>query len=103
MAFQLGTGLAGAALAAPTGLFEELGLKPSGFNNMVKGSERLLGGHAWAIVTVPTIAIGPIVRDRTLMNMSPEEFDEVVAVNLRGTWSVTNTKSRSSAQSCIGW
>lgn len=30
-----------------------------------------------------------IVRDRTLMNMSPEEFDEVIAVNLRGTWSVS--------------
>ena len=30
-----------------------------------------------------------IVRDRTLMKMTPEEFDEVVAVNLRGTWSVS--------------
>ncbi len=30
-----------------------------------------------------------IVRDRTLMNMSPQEFDDVVAVNLRGTWSVS--------------
>lgn len=27
-----------------------------------------------------------VVRDRTLMRMSPEEFDEVIAVNLRGTW-----------------
>jgi 3-oxoacyl-[acyl-carrier protein] reductase len=30
-----------------------------------------------------------IVRDRTLMRMTPEEFDEVIAVNLRGTWSVS--------------
>ena len=30
-----------------------------------------------------------IVRDRTLMKMTPTEFDEVVAVNLRGTWSVS--------------
>jgi 3-oxoacyl-[acyl-carrier protein] reductase len=30
-----------------------------------------------------------IVRDRTLMNMTPEEFDDVVAVNLRGTWSIS--------------
>lgn len=30
-----------------------------------------------------------IVRDRTLLKMSPEEFDEVIAVNLRGTWSVS--------------
>jgi len=30
-----------------------------------------------------------IVRDRTLSNMTPEEFDDVIAVNLRGTWSVS--------------
>jgi NAD(P)-dependent dehydrogenase (short-subunit alcohol dehydrogenase family) len=30
-----------------------------------------------------------IVRDRTLMKMSPAEFDDVIAVNLRGTWSVS--------------
>jgi 3-oxoacyl-[acyl-carrier protein] reductase len=35
-----------------------------------------------------------IVRDRTLMNMSPEEFDEVIAVNLRGTWSVSRHAAR---------
>lgn len=35
-----------------------------------------------------------IVRDRTLMNMSPEEFDDVVAVNLRGTWSVSRHAAR---------
>ena len=35
-----------------------------------------------------------IVRDRTLMNMSPDEFDEVVAVNLRGTWSVSRHAAR---------
>jgi 3-oxoacyl-[acyl-carrier protein] reductase len=30
-----------------------------------------------------------IVRDRTLLKMTPAEFDEVIAVNLRGTWSVS--------------
>jgi 3-oxoacyl-[acyl-carrier protein] reductase len=30
-----------------------------------------------------------IVRDRTLMNMTPDEFDAVIAVNLRGTWSMS--------------
>jgi 3-oxoacyl-[acyl-carrier protein] reductase len=35
-----------------------------------------------------------IVRDRTLVNMTPEEFDEVVAVNLRGTWSVSRHAAR---------
>ena len=35
-----------------------------------------------------------IVRDRTLVNMTPEEFDEVIAVNLRGTWSVSRHAAR---------
>jgi 3-oxoacyl-[acyl-carrier protein] reductase len=35
-----------------------------------------------------------IVRDRTLMNMTPEEFDEVIAVNLRGTWSTSRHAAR---------
>ena len=35
-----------------------------------------------------------IVRDRTLMNMTPDEFDEVIAVNLRGTWSVSRHAAR---------
>lgn len=35
-----------------------------------------------------------IVRDRTLMNMSPLEFDEVIAVNLRGTWSTSRHAAR---------
>lgn len=40
-----------------------------------------------------------IVRDRTLMNMSPEEFDEVIAVNLRGTWSVSRHAARAMRES----
>lgn len=35
-----------------------------------------------------------IVRDRTLVKMTPEEFDEVIAVNLRGTWSVSRHAAR---------
>jgi 3-oxoacyl-[acyl-carrier protein] reductase len=35
-----------------------------------------------------------IVRDRTLVNMTTDEFDEVVAVNLRGTWSVSRHAAR---------
>jgi 3-oxoacyl-[acyl-carrier protein] reductase len=35
-----------------------------------------------------------IVRDRTLLNMTPTEFDEVIAVNLRGTWSTSRHAAR---------
>lgn len=35
-----------------------------------------------------------IVRDRTLLNMTTDDFDEVIAVNLRGTWSVCRHAAR---------
>ncbi len=35
-----------------------------------------------------------VVRDRTLLKMTPEEFDEVIAVNLRGTWSCLRHAAR---------
>ena len=45
-----------------------------------------------------------IVRDRTLMNMTPEEFDDVIAVNLRGTWSVSrHAAGAMKAQGEGGW
>ncbi len=31
-----------------------------------------------------------LVHDRTLMRMTPQEFDDVIAVNLRGTWSCSH-------------
>jgi 3-oxoacyl-[acyl-carrier protein] reductase len=43
-----------------------------------------------------------IVRDRTLMNMSPHEFDEVIAVNLRGTWSVSRHAARAMKEQDTG-
>jgi NAD(P)-dependent dehydrogenase (short-subunit alcohol dehydrogenase family) len=38
-----------------------------------------------------------IVRDRTLLKMSPEEFDEVVAVHLRGAWGCARAAARAMA------
>lgn len=43
-----------------------------------------------------------IVRDRTLMNMTPDEFDEVIAVNLRGTWSVSRHAARAMREQGTG-
>ena len=34
------------------------------------------------------------VRDRTLMRMTDEEFDDVIAVNLRGTWPCSRAAAR---------
>lgn len=35
-----------------------------------------------------------IVRDRTIVKMSAEEFDEVIAVNLRGAWACTKLAAK---------
>jgi len=35
-----------------------------------------------------------VVHDRTLMRMTPEEFDDVVAVNLRGTFSCSQAAAK---------
>jgi 3-oxoacyl-[acyl-carrier protein] reductase len=43
-----------------------------------------------------------IVRDRTLLNMTPDEFDEVIAVNLRGTWSVSRHAARAMRDQVTG-
>ena len=59
-----------------------------GAGRLVQSAIETFGG----LDTVVTNA--GIVRDRTLMNMTPDEFDEVIAVNLRGTWSVSRHAAR---------
>ncbi len=39
------------------------------------------------------------VRDRTLLRMTPEEFDEVIAVNLRGSWACGQAAARAMKES----
>ena len=43
-----------------------------------------------------------IVRDRTLLKMTPEEFDEVVAVHLRGAWGCAKFAARAMARAGNG-
>ena len=43
-----------------------------------------------------------IVRDRTLLKMTPEEFDEVVAVHLRGAWGCARSAARAMARAGDG-
>ena len=43
-----------------------------------------------------------IVRDRTLANMTPDEFDDAIVVNLRGTWSVSRHAVRAMRESGKG-
>jgi len=40
-----------------------------------------------------------LVHDRTLMRMTPQEFDDVIAVNLRGTWSCSHFAAQAMKES----
>jgi 3-oxoacyl-[acyl-carrier protein] reductase len=107
------------ALAAEGAYLVVNGTNESLLNEVVAGIE---SGGGTAIPVVGTVADGAIaeaivgtsvesfggldavvnnagiVRDRTLMNMTPQEFDEVIAVNLRGTWSVSRHAARAMRQ-----
>lgn len=56
---------------------------------------------AWGGIDVLVNNAG-IVADRTLLKMSPEEFDQVIAVNLRGTWSCLRWAARAMVESGTG-
>lgn len=58
-------------------------------------AERLVGTAIDAFGAIDAVVNNAgTVRDRTLVNMTPQEFDDVIAVNLRGTWSVSRHAAR---------
>lgn len=64
MAMVVQTGVPGCGVAAPSEVFEELGLKPGGVAKMIKSMGALLTGQSWTEVSAPTIAVGPVVKNR---------------------------------------
>lgn len=64
MAMVVQTGLPGCGVAAPSEVFEELGLKPGGVAKMIKSMGALLTGQPWTEVTAPSVAVGPVVRNK---------------------------------------
>ena len=63
MAMQVATGIPGCGVAAPTEVFEELGIKPGMMSRMMKGAGSTLQGPSWTQVAVPAVTIGPVSRD----------------------------------------
>lgn len=58
-------------------------------------AERLVGTAIDAFGAIDAVVNNAgTVRDRTLVKMTPQEFDDVIAVNLRGTWSVSRHAAR---------
>jgi hypothetical protein len=64
MAMLLGTGLAGCGVGAPEQVFAEVGVRPGTLSRAVKGAGSLLQGKPWASLSVPTVTVGPLVRDK---------------------------------------
>lgn len=64
MAMVVQTGVPGCGFAAPSEVFDELGVKTGTMSRLVKGAGAWLQGRPWVGVTVPAIAVGPVVRDR---------------------------------------
>src|SRR6185503_2412228 len=64
MAMVIQTGLPGCGIAAPSEVFEELGLKPGGVAKMIKSMGALLTGQSWTEVSASSVAVGPVVKNR---------------------------------------
>jgi len=58
------TGIPGCGFAAPSEIFDELGLKAGTVSRLVKGAGIWLQGRPWVGVTVPGVVVGPIAQDR---------------------------------------
>jgi tetratricopeptide (TPR) repeat protein len=63
LAMWLTLGLPASGAGAPAEVFEEFGIKPGAGAGLAKGGT-WLSGAAWLGVTVPTLTIGTLVRDR---------------------------------------
>ena len=64
MALVVQSGVPGCGVGAPQEVFDEVGVKPGMVAKVMKGAGAWLQGRPWAQVVVPTVSVGPIVRDR---------------------------------------
>ncbi|MBI5708879.1 MAG: aspartyl protease family protein [Candidatus Eisenbacteria bacterium] len=64
MALVVQSGVPGCGVGAPREVFDEVGVKPGMVARAMKGAGAWLQGRPWAQVMVPTVSVGPIVRDK---------------------------------------
>jgi hypothetical protein len=64
MALVVETGVAGCGVAAPSAVFDEVGVKAGRIARLVKGAGSVLQGRPWTAVTVPNVAVGKLLRDK---------------------------------------
>jgi tetratricopeptide (TPR) repeat protein len=64
MAMVVATGLPGAGVGAPEEVMDEIGVRPSNLSRLVKSAGAFVQGRPWYEVSVPSVVVGPLVRDR---------------------------------------
>ena len=64
MAMVLQSGVGGCGVAAPADVFAEIGVKPGKLSRAMKGAGSLLQGRSWTTVSVPNVAVGPLLREK---------------------------------------
>jgi len=73
------------------------------YDNVVTGADRIIASavEKWGRIDVLVNNAG-ILRDKTVLKMSDEEFDLVMAVHARGTWACTRAAARVMAEKATG-
>lgn len=64
MAMVVQTGMPDCGVGAPPAVLEEVGIKPGTFSKIAKGAGQWLQGRPWAAVTVPSVTVGPVAKDK---------------------------------------
>ena len=64
MEFILQSGFPACGVAAPSEVLDEVGVKPGGVAKAMRSMGQMLQGRPWAECTVPTVTVGPLVRDK---------------------------------------
>ena len=64
MAFIVQTGLPACGIAAPSEVFDEVGLKPGGVAKLMKSMGSMLSGRPWTEVTAPAVSVGPVLKNK---------------------------------------
>ena len=63
MAMWVASGVPGCGVAAPTEVFDELGIKPGVMSRLMKSAGGPLQGASWAQASVPGVVLGAVARD----------------------------------------
>ncbi|TMQ72244.1 MAG: hypothetical protein E6K81_08000 [Candidatus Eisenbacteria bacterium] len=64
MALVVQSGVAGCGVAAPSAVLDEVGVKAGRMARLIKGAGSVLQGRPWTAVTVPNVAVGPLLREK---------------------------------------